>query len=260
MAHLPLALLQHKPKDALDICLGMGTTYRSLSTWGIHVTAVELLPSVVRSFSYYHPEDPNPDLPNAHVVIDDGRLFLERTRENYDVITIDPPPPLKAPASSLLYSKDFYAVLKNHLRPGGMLQQWVPLTDSADDKAEVSILRAAVESFSYVRIFGSLEGSGIHILASDAPILLSSPSALAFRLPGAARQDFVAWGPASSAADQFAKLMANERPIAPILRMYPEAFTLDDDHPVNEYCLLHRIHLYKRTLTPISSFLDLFTH
>ena len=54
MAHLPLFFLDHPPQDALVICFGMGTTYRSMLSWGIPVTAVELVPErppPVRLFS-----------------------------------------------------------------------------------------------------------------------------------------------------------------------------------------------------------------
>src|SRR5207302_6364144 len=51
MAHLPLAFLDLPPQDALVICFGMGTTFRSLRSWGIPVTAVELVPSVPRLFA-----------------------------------------------------------------------------------------------------------------------------------------------------------------------------------------------------------------
>ncbi len=50
----------------------------------------------------------------------------------YDVITIDPPPPLEAAASSLLYSEEFYRVARRKLRPGGILQQWLPTTIDDD--------------------------------------------------------------------------------------------------------------------------------
>ena len=43
MAHLPLAFLDHAPNNALVLCFGMGTTYRSLFSWDIPVTAVELV-------------------------------------------------------------------------------------------------------------------------------------------------------------------------------------------------------------------------
>ncbi len=57
MAHLPLAFLDRPPKNALDICFGMGTTFRSLLSWKIHwhatATLVELVPSVPQMFSYF---------------------------------------------------------------------------------------------------------------------------------------------------------------------------------------------------------------
>src|SRR5271165_2708185 len=74
MAHLPLSFLDHPPKDALVVCFGMGTTYRSMLSWGIPVTAVELVPGVPRLFWYFH-ADAAALLrsPNSTVVIDDGR-------------------------------------------------------------------------------------------------------------------------------------------------------------------------------------------
>src|SRR5439155_18028652 len=46
MAHLPLASLEQPPRQVLVICFGMGTSFRSTTTWGAPVTAVELIPSV----------------------------------------------------------------------------------------------------------------------------------------------------------------------------------------------------------------------
>src|SRR5262249_27079695 len=171
MAHLPLAFLERAPKNALVICFGMGTTFRSLRSWGIPVTAVELVPSVPRMFSYYH-ADANTILasPLSHVVIDDGRRYLERTSEQYDVITIDPPPPLAAATSSLLYSKDFYAVARRRLHAGGILQQWLP-TDSDEDAVDVAaVARSIRDSFPYVRAFS--DDFGIHFLGSNHPLPL----------------------------------------------------------------------------------------
>ncbi len=50
MAHLPLCLTDH-PRDALVICLGMGTTFRSASRHkDLNVTRVELDPAVPKFF------------------------------------------------------------------------------------------------------------------------------------------------------------------------------------------------------------------
>ena len=116
MAHLPLAFLDHTPRSALVVCFGMGTTYRSLLSWDIQTTAVELVPSVPRLLPYYHRDGAElMKSPLSHVVIDDGRRYLERTSEQYDVITIDPPPPVEAAGTSLLYSKEFYSIIRRRL-------------------------------------------------------------------------------------------------------------------------------------------------
>ena len=99
MAHLPLSISEKKPKSALIIALGMGTTVRSAASWGIDVKCVELVPSVLKAFPYFF-EDANSvlSLPNVEVIIDDGRRYLNRTQSKYDVIIIDPSLQLRRPA------------------------------------------------------------------------------------------------------------------------------------------------------------------
>src|SRR5204862_2511986 len=109
MAHLPLALHSGKPESALIICFGMGTSYRSALSWNIDTTAVELVPSVRNAFGFYHADAPAVlQNPKGRILIDDGRRYLMRTRDKFDVNIIDPPPPIEAAGSSLLYSKEFY--------------------------------------------------------------------------------------------------------------------------------------------------------
>jgi spermidine synthase len=236
MAHLPMASLSHPPKNALVVCFGMGTTYRSLLSWGVPVTAVELVPSVPKVFSFYHPDAPQLlSSPLSHVVIDDGRRFLERTSQKFDVVTIDPPPPVEAAGSSLLYSKDFYRVIKTKLMPGGILQQWLPF---ADPVTQAAVARALMESFPYVRAFHSEYDFGYHFLASMQPIPYLGSSELAERLPAKAAADFVEWGPAKTPADEFAIVTSREVPLAEILAQAPNVPAMQDDRPVNEYFIL----------------------
>ena len=49
MAHLTFASTQKPPQNALIICFGMGTTFRSAISWDVPTTAVELVPSVPAS-------------------------------------------------------------------------------------------------------------------------------------------------------------------------------------------------------------------
>ena len=238
MAHLPLSFLDHPPKNALVVCFGMGTTYRSLMSWDIPVTAVELVPSVPRVFGYFHADGPALlRSPLSHVVIDDGRRYLERTYEQYDVITIDPPPPVQAAGSSLLYSKEFYAIIRRRLRPGGILQQWLP---GGDPVVRASVARALKESFPYLRVFHSVEGWGYHFLASESPLPHSTAADLAGRLPAKAATDLLEWGPETTPEGQFADVLKREISLDDLIQQAPSASALRDDRPVNEYYLTRR--------------------
>ncbi|MGC2246058.1 MAG: hypothetical protein WA609_05600 [Terriglobales bacterium] len=239
MSALPLAFLDHRPQNALVICFGMGTTHRSMLSWGIDSTVVDLVPSVPALFWYYHADAPQLiKSPRSHIVVDDGRRFLERTTGQYDVIIIDPPPPIGAAGSSLLYSREFYTAAKKRLRPDGILQQWYP---GGDLTTAASVARALKESFPYVRAFKSVAGWGVHYLASRQPIPDRSPADLAKRMPPAAAADLVEWGPYSTPEQQFAAVLKNELPIDWIISLDKNAPALQDDRPVNEYDLLRRL-------------------
>ncbi|MFB3778474.1 MAG: fused MFS/spermidine synthase [Bryobacteraceae bacterium] len=238
MAHLPLAHLPRIPRTALVICFGMGTTHRSVLSWGVHSTAVDLTPSVPRMFAWFHADAERlAGSPLSRIVIDDGRAFLERTRDRFDVIVVDPPPPVEAAASSLLYSKEFYAAAKPRLEAGGILQQWLPEGDAA---IFASVAKALKESFPYVRVFGSLEGWGHHFLASESAIAPLTAAALAARMPGRAAADLVEWGPATDPERQFAAVVSREISLDDLIRQASSAPALQDDRPVNEYYLLRR--------------------
>ena len=42
---------------------------------------------------------------------------------------MDPPPPVEAAGSSLLYSREFHEAVRDHLAPGGIFQTWYPGSD-----------------------------------------------------------------------------------------------------------------------------------
>jgi spermidine synthase len=236
MAALPLTFLDHPAQKALVICFGMGTTHRSMLSWGIDSTAVDLVPSVPEFFSYYHADAPTlVTSPHSHIVVDDGRRFLERTTDQYDVIVIDPPPPIAAAGSSLLYSREFYAAAKRRLRSDGILVQWYP---GGDRQTGTAVTRALTESFPYVRAFLSLEGWGVHYLASMRPIPARSAAELASRMPAAAAADFMEWGPLHSPQEEFAALLQRELNLQWLLTLDKNEPALQDDLPVNEYYLV----------------------
>jgi spermidine synthase len=239
MAHFPLSHLGHAPKQALGICFGMGTTFRSLRSWDIKTTVVELVPSVPLLYDYYIAGGSQLFRPGvADVVIDDGRRFLLRTRAKYDLITVDPPPPVEAAGSSLLYSREFYQAVKQRLAPGGIFQTWLPTTDPA---LSASVAKSLLAEFPYVRAFGSLEGWGLHFMASLEPTPKLSPQEMTAKLPQSAIADLPEWLPGETAQSLLARTLGHEVDPHALVARDPRLPPLSDDRATNEYFLLRSI-------------------
>jgi spermidine synthase len=266
MVDLPLVLHRGRPESALVICFGMGTTYRSALSWDIDTTAVELVPSVTKAFGFYHADAAKIMAnPKGHVVIDDGRRFLERTREKYDVIAVDPPPPVSAAGSSLLFSQEFCALARQHLKPNGILQIWFPdgvpakthteagVTGDTGDTMDWSsrrkaaaaqgIIRSLKETFPYVRCFLSVDHWGVHFLASMDPIETAAPEQLAARMPAGARNDLLEWAGSGDLSAYLGSVLSREIPIENILNPDPR-IQISDDCPLNEYFLLRQLGMF----------------
>jgi spermidine synthase len=237
MAHLPLAI-NNEAKAGLIVCFGMGTTFRAMHSWGIDTTVVELSPSVTESFGFFFADfrDVIAD-PKAHIVVDDGRRYLLRSNKKFDVITLDPPPPIEAAASSLLYSKEFYDVVKAHLAPGGILQQWFP---GGEENIQYAVARSLQESFPYVVAFRSIEDWGYHFLASNSPIRDITPAEFLARLPQAAKRDLMEWNSNISIERMAENILSRRMDVANLLPVGGKTMVVTDDLPYNEYFILRR--------------------
>jgi len=170
MAHLPLAL-HPKPKKMLVICFGLGMTFGAASLYPDLdlLQCVELSPSVLavaHHFSEYNENVINRQDSRIRITLDDGRNFQFRTKERYDVITFEPPPPT-APGVVNLYSKDYYELCKQHLTPDGIVCQWAPLHMFSEPTARM-VVRSFVEVFPNATLW---EGS------VDDYLLVGSPGA-----------------------------------------------------------------------------------
>jgi predicted membrane-bound spermidine synthase len=244
MADLPMAIQGHA-RHVLDICFGMGTTFRTLTFWRGHVTAVDLSAAVTRSFGFFYPDAArilaNPD---HRIVVDDGRRFLTRTHQRFDVITIDPPPPIAAAGSSLLYSVQFYAIAKRRMTPNAILQQWVPAIGGPTVQ---SIALALHRSFPYVQAYrGYHRRFGIHFIASMHPIPKLTPADFVARLPARAVQSMLHWRKQGTTIEQITTRIIDSRISFRALLPKPGAGipALSDQRPFNEYFLLRRVGLY----------------
>jgi spermidine synthase len=125
IGHLPM-LLHEAPARALVVGLGGGATPGAISLYpAVHVDVVELSASVRRAAAEFAHVNYNLLVrPNVRLRTDDGRNFLRLTDDRYDVITADVIQPTAAGAGSL-YSREYYALVRNALQDGGLTLQWV---------------------------------------------------------------------------------------------------------------------------------------
>jgi spermidine synthase len=169
LSHLPIWLADD-PKDMLVICLGMGTSLRSAASHpNLDITVVELIPAIYDCIGFFH-EDGREILkrPNVHPVVDDGRNYLLMNDKKYDVITIDPAPPLYAAGTVNLHTREFFELCRSRLKPGGKLCMWVP----AYGRSELPmILKSYVDVFEHIRGFASASNGlgGFMLIGSLEP-------------------------------------------------------------------------------------------
>jgi hypothetical protein len=97
--------------------------------------------------------------PRMHVHIEDGRYFLQTSDRHFDLITGEPPPPGIAGVENL-YSREYFALMRDRLADGGIVTYWLPLSDLSDVSAK-AILRAFCDVFDDCSLWN---GSGTNLM------------------------------------------------------------------------------------------------
>ncbi len=152
-ALLPLVIHNGEPKAALVIGLGTGITSGALLRFpGLEQRVVaELLPEVLRAAPLFHGNFGAARDPGLEIRLRDGRRELLGSRQRYDLITLEPPPPSAAGVVNL-YSTDFYELASSRLRPGGMVAQWLPLPTQNDGDTR-SLVRSFLDVFPHASLW-----------------------------------------------------------------------------------------------------------
>jgi spermidine synthase len=168
MAHLPLLFMQD-PRECLIICFGMGTTLRSASLYPqLHTTAVELVPEVLQAFRFYHSDaDEVLKRPNVTTLAADGRNYVLLSEKKYDLITIDPAPPIFSAGTVNLYTKEFLSLCREHLTPQGVMCLWVPGRTRQEILSFLKTFRAV---FPNASVWSGVHGWGFYLLGTTQPV------------------------------------------------------------------------------------------
>jgi hypothetical protein len=135
-------LLHPRPTRSLQIGFGVGNT---LAAAALHpeveqLDCAELSPHVRQTAPFFWTNDHVLDQAKVRLIVDDGRNYLLRTRERYQVITLEPPDIYTAGVVNL-YTEEFYRLAARALTDDGLLCQWVPGGEMGD--LEMRMLVAA---------------------------------------------------------------------------------------------------------------------
>jgi spermidine synthase len=149
---LPLIIHNGTPRSALVIGLGTGITAGSLLAYPLeNRECAELVPAAVKAASLFNGNLDSPADSRLALHIVDGRHYLLATKQRFDLITLEPPPP-SARGVVNLYSTDFYELARKRLAPGGALAQWWPITTQNESDSQ-SMMQSILDVFPYVTVW-----------------------------------------------------------------------------------------------------------
>jgi spermidine synthase len=166
LGHLT-TLIPTQAKKVLVIGCGAGVTAGAVSIDPAveHETIAEIEPLVPRVVSTYFAQH-NFDVvrnPKVHVRIDDARHFVEATNEKFDAVTSDPLDPW-VKGAAMLYTVEFFEMVKKHLNPGGVVTLFVQLYES-NSEAVKSEIGTFLEVFPNGIVWGNTnEGKGYDLV------------------------------------------------------------------------------------------------
>lgn len=143
--HLPL-MVGARPGRALIIGVASGITLGAVARHPFQeMVAVEIEPAVLEAAHLFR--EFNHDVlkdPRVRLVVDDGRNYLARASEDFDVIVSEPSNPW-IPGSARLFTLEFFELVRRRLRENGVFVQWIQMYG-----LEPKLLRTVVRTFRAV--------------------------------------------------------------------------------------------------------------
>ena len=147
-AYWPMILHRTPLRQALVICYGVGVTLRAVTDIKSveSIDVVETSRDVVAMSDVIYPPDQQPFRDRrVRLHIEDGRNFLQTTRDRYDLITGEPPPPL-TPGTVNLYTREYFQLAYDRLTNEGMVTYWLPVARRGEYDVK-AIVRAFCDVF-----------------------------------------------------------------------------------------------------------------
>ncbi len=160
------------PKSVLIVGFGSGVT---AGTFVLHpdverIVICEIEPLIPQVISRFFEQENNRVLhdPRVEVVYDDARHFILTTDEQFDIITSDPIHPW-VKGSAALYTQEYFDLVRRHLKPGGIVSQWVPLYDTGPRtvKSEVATFASVFQNATLWSTYKDGFGQDVVLMGGD---------------------------------------------------------------------------------------------
>jgi len=183
-----LALAHHpQARTAANIGFGSGlTTHTMLSTPQLErLDTVEIERFMVEAARGFGERVHNAyDDPRSRVHIEDAKTFFSTRSGRYDIIVSEPSNPWVSGVSSL-FSEEFYARIRRHLQPDGVLVQWIQGYET-ELPLVASVLKALDPHFSDYAIYGTNDVDLLIVARREG--MLAPLDETVLRTPGLAKE------------------------------------------------------------------------
>ncbi|WP_419160960.1 fused MFS/spermidine synthase [Candidatus Palauibacter sp.] len=168
LGHLP-PLLRPGARNALVLSFGNGIATGTLNTHGIPVIdAVDLSPEMIEAAAVYSEENYNVlDSEQLRLHVEDGRNYLLRTEDLYDIISVDATHPANA-SSWALFTSEFYQLIESRLAEDGVFMQWIPV-HGVRERDYRNILRTVWDVFPNMTLW-STGSTHSYVVATREPL------------------------------------------------------------------------------------------
>ncbi len=179
VAHTAFLFTGNEAKNAALIGLASGITLGAMT---LHpelenIDVIELepnMPAATRFFDAWN--HAALDDPRVNVIGNDGRNQLLLTPPGtYDIIVAEPSNPWLTGVSNL-FTREFFEMGKQRLKPGGIWSQWVQMY-GMDERDLQAIMRTFATVYPHVLVFSTIQDADLVMIGSDEPLDFSLASA-----------------------------------------------------------------------------------
>jgi predicted membrane-bound spermidine synthase len=180
--------LAHRPQaqDVAIIGFGSGiSTATMLASPAVRrVDTIEIEPAMIEGARQFRPANEAAFAdPRSRIVLEDAKSFFARSGQRYDIVMSEPSNPWVSGVSSL-FTQEFYARLRQSIKPGGLFVQWIHSYEFSTPLL-ASILGALGTEFGDFVIYQS--GNDLLVAAVAMGDRLEAPSDRVFRMPELSR-------------------------------------------------------------------------